>query len=167
MKRLKIKQQGFKECQLKMPPRVNPQKDAIQHVTSRTDKINKLEVKYINEVKGRGIFAKGSFCQGDFVVEYRGDRITEAESERRQKLYHPSCAGFFFFVFKWHGKTCCIDASREDGSFGRLVNDEHRHPNCRMKKVNVNGSPHLCLFALKNIQEGDEITYDYGGADCP
>lgn len=60
-----------------------------------------------------------------------------------------------------------IDASREDGSLGRFVNDEHRCPNSKMKKIDVNGVPHLCLFALHNIQEGEEITYDYGGNDCP
>lgn len=34
-----------------------------------------------------------------------------------------------------------------------------------MKKVDVNGKPHLCLFALNKIKEGEEITYDYGGED--
>ncbi|XP_016114813.1 uncharacterized protein [Sinocyclocheilus grahami] len=36
-----------------------------------------------------------------------------------------------------------------------------------MKKIDVNGKPHLCLFALKDIKGGEEITYDYGGDDCP
>lgn len=60
-----------------------------------------------------------------------------------------------------------FDGSREDESFGRLVNDEHRRPNCKMKTIDVNGEPHLCLFAVDDIQEGEEITYDYGGKDCP
>ncbi|KAI4889246.1 hypothetical protein NFI96_027659 [Prochilodus magdalenae] len=149
-----------------MPPRISPLKDAINHVVSKTDKTFKLEVKYINTVKGRGVFAKSPICKGDFVVEYRGDIINDAESQRRRRLYHPSCAAFMF-AFKWKGKTWCIDASREDGSFGRLVNDDHRRPNCRMKKIDVNGNAHLCLFALNHIEEGEEITYDYGGEDCP
>ncbi|XP_067253215.1 uncharacterized protein [Chanodichthys erythropterus] len=36
-----------------------------------------------------------------------------------------------------------------------------------MKKIDVNGKPHLCLFALNDIKEGEEITYDYGGEDYP
>lgn len=60
-----------------------------------------------------------------------------------------------------------IDASREDGSFGRIVNDDHKHPNCEMKKIDVNGKIHLCLFALNDIKEGEEITYGYGGEDYP
>ncbi|XP_067234422.1 uncharacterized protein [Chanodichthys erythropterus] len=149
-----------------MPPRISPLKDAMHHVVSKTDKTFKLDVKYINAEKGRGVFAKSSFCKGDFVVEYRGDMINDAELQRRRKRYHASCAAFMF-DFKWRGKTWCIDASREDGSFGRIVNDDHKHPNCKMKKIDVNGKPHLCLFALNDIKEGEEITYDYGGEDYP
>ncbi|XP_016142227.1 uncharacterized protein [Sinocyclocheilus grahami] len=133
----------------------------MHHVVSKTDKTFKLEVKYINAVKGRGLFAKGSICKGDFVVEYRGDIISDAELQRRRKRYHTSSAAFMF-EFKWRGKSWCIDASREDGSFGRIVNDDHRHPNCKIKKIDMNGKPHLCLFALNDIKEGEEITYDYG-----
>lgn len=60
-----------------------------------------------------------------------------------------------------------IDAAQEDGSFGRLVNDEHIHPNCRMKKVVIDGKPYLCLFALRDIIPGEEITYNYGEAHWP
>ncbi|XDV52294.1 hypothetical protein PO909_021037 [Leuciscus waleckii] len=119
-------------------------------------------MKYINPVKGRGLFAKGAFCKGDF--EYRGDMINDAELQRRRKCYHASCAAFMF-DFNWRGKTWCVDASREDGSFGWIVND-HKHPNCKMKKIDVNGKPHLCLFALDDIK-GEEIAYDYGGEDYP
>ncbi|KAL7850045.1 hypothetical protein SRHO_G00193940 [Serrasalmus rhombeus] len=36
-----------------------------------------------------------------------------------------------------------------------------------MKMTEVDGRPHLCLFAIEDIKEGDEITYDYGGGDWP
>ncbi|XP_057707363.1 uncharacterized protein LOC130926131 isoform X2 [Corythoichthys intestinalis] len=50
---------------------------------------------------------------------------------------------------------------------GRLANDANKGPNCRMKKLTIKGKPHLCLFALENIQAGDEITYDYGECQWP
>ncbi|KAL7858663.1 hypothetical protein AOLI_G00187650 [Acnodon oligacanthus] len=31
-----------------------------------------------------------------------------------------------------------------------------------MKMTEVDGRPHLCLFAIEDIKQGDEITYDYG-----
>ena len=47
------------------------------------------------------------------------------------------------------------------------MNDDHRHPNARMKRIDFAGSTHLCLFALKDIKEGEEIAYNYEGEDCP
>lgn len=58
-----------------------------------------------------------------------------------------------------------INASRKDESLGRLVNDDHLHPNCKMKKMVVKGKPHLFLFALRDICAREEITYNYGGTD--
>lgn len=36
-----------------------------------------------------------------------------------------------------------------------------------MKTIDVDGMPHLCLFAIKDIDPGKEITYNYGNADWP
>lgn len=63
--------------------------------------------------------------------------------------------------------SCSIDASNEDGSLGRLVNDDHVNPNCKMRKVVCKGEPHLCLFAVKKICSGQEITYSYGKSSYP
>uniref|UniRef100_A0A9J8AB14 SET domain-containing protein n=1 Tax=Cyprinus carpio carpio TaxID=630221 RepID=A0A9J8AB14_CYPCA len=143
-----------------------PTQDAIEHAVKALDKTAELEVQYINSFKGRGVFAKARFRKGDFVVEYRGELINSKESQRRRRTYHNRCA-VFMFDFYWREKTWCVDAAREDGSLGRLVNDDHKHPNCKMKRVITEGKPHLCLFALKDINEGEEITYDYGGTDWP
>lgn len=60
-----------------------------------------------------------------------------------------------------------IDASREDNSLGRLVNDDHVSPNSKMKTITVSGQPHLCLSAIKNIKPEEERTYNYGTSDWP
>lgn len=36
-----------------------------------------------------------------------------------------------------------------------------------MKKLTVHGKPHLCLFAIEDIQAESEITYDYGESQWP
>lgn len=59
-----------------------------------------------------------------------------------------------------------VDASVDDGSLGRLVNDDSK-PNAKVKIISIGHIPHLCLFALRDIQPGEEITYDYGGYDLP
>lgn len=60
-----------------------------------------------------------------------------------------------------------IDASLEDQSLGRLVNDQHRNPNCKMRTIAVDGMPQLCLFAIRDIMPGEEVTYNYGDSDWP
>ncbi|XP_036430967.1 histone-lysine N-methyltransferase set-1-like isoform X1 [Colossoma macropomum] len=144
--------------------RVKPLDEAVQHVTSATDKTDVLESKLVNPYKGRGVFALASLNKGDFVVEYRGELIDFLESERRRKV---SRITVFMFDFFWQNKQWCVDATREDDTLGRLVNDEHKDPNCKMKKIIVQGKPHLCLFAIRDIMPGEEITYDYGGSDWP
>lgn len=59
----------------------------------------------------------------------------------------------WFFIF------CSIDASEID-SFAKSVNDTV-HGNCKMKKLKVDGKDHLCLFATKRINTGDELRYNY------
>lgn len=66
---------------------------------------------------------------------------------------------------KWY--FCSIDAATEDGSFGRLVNDDHINSNAKIKCLNLQGKPHLCLFATRDIRSGEEITYNYGDSDWP
>lgn len=62
---------------------------------------------------------------------------------------------------------CSVDASKEDRSLGRLVNDDHISPNCEVRKIVFQGKPHLCLFAAERISQGDEITFNYGDFSYP
>ncbi|XP_027137954.1 histone-lysine N-methyltransferase set-1-like [Larimichthys crocea] len=73
----------------------------------------------------------------------------------------------FLFDFVWGNATWCIDASRDDDSLSRLVNDDDISPNCKVKKLTIQGTPHLCLFAIKNIPAETEITYNYGDSQWP
>lgn len=54
-----------------------------------------------------------------------------------------------------------IDATKETGRLGRLVNHS-RYGNLTTKTVSINNKPHLVLIAKDLIQEGVEILYDYG-----
>lgn len=62
------------------------------------------------------------------------------------------------------------DATKEEicTKLGRLVNHGNKKErNAKMKIVVVNDMPILCLFALKKIQQGDEVLYDYGQKHYP
>uniref|UniRef100_A0AAZ1X859 SET domain-containing protein n=1 Tax=Oreochromis aureus TaxID=47969 RepID=A0AAZ1X859_OREAU len=145
--------------------RIPPREDAVCHVSAGRDKLG-LDIHYINAFKGRGIFTTVPFQKGDFLLEYRGKLIPKEECERRHRVYHDSLK-VFMFEFKFDGKLWCVDASQEDGSLGRLVNDNHISPSAKMKILNINGKPHLCLFASRDISPGEEIDYNYGDSDWP
>lgn len=56
-----------------------------------------------------------------------------------------------------------FDATNEDGRMGRLVN--HARSGCanaRVELVEIDGMPHLCLFAKRSIMAGEQILFDYG-----
>ncbi|XP_039453940.1 uncharacterized protein LOC120432800 [Oreochromis aureus] len=145
--------------------RLRPEAEAAHFILSGSDKPC-LKAQWINDYKGRGVFASEPNEKGSFVVEYRGELISEHERDKRQKKYTEKQTAFLF-DFKWKNNTWCIDASREDDSLGRLVNDDHKYPNCKMKQLAVQDKPHLCLFAIDNIQAESEITYDYGESMWP
>lgn len=49
-----------------------------------------------------------------------------------------------------------------------MVNDSPRDKaNSIMKKVAINGKIYLCLFAIRDIDIGTELRYDYGVPDLP
>ncbi|XP_053181600.1 N-lysine methyltransferase KMT5A-A-like [Scomber japonicus] len=140
-----------------------PVEDAISYILSAGDK-PWFAVRFINNIKGRGVFATEPIEQGSFVLEYRGEFISAEECRSRN---YSETQSTFLYEFDWQKRQWCIDASKEDGSLGRLVNDNHKSPNCVMKKVIVNNRPHLCLFAVRNIEVGTELDYNYGDSKWP
>ncbi|XP_049430478.1 N-lysine methyltransferase KMT5A-like isoform X4 [Epinephelus fuscoguttatus] len=110
----------------------------------------------------RGVFARRPFNQGDFILKYRGDLISDMEAQRRREVYTPTQ-----HVFMFAGKSLCVDGAKEDGSLCRLVNDDHKNSNSRMRLVEVDKKSHICLCAIQPISIGEEISYDYGGNDWP
>ncbi|XP_029943204.1 uncharacterized protein LOC115385360 isoform X2 [Salarias fasciatus] len=144
--------------------RIIPQHDAEKYIQLQADKPG-LREAFVNSHKGRGVFASKPFSKGDFIVEYRGKLLSQ-DSLSVIETYSETQAAYLF-DFQWNGKMWCLDASLEDHSLGRLVNDEHKNPNCKMRTVQVDGIPHLCLFANRDIVPGEELAYDYGDSDWP
>ena len=50
-----------------------------------------------------------------------------------------------------------------ESSLGRLVNHgKGRDANCRMRALELDGTPTLCLYANRDIPTNTELVYDYG-----
>uniref|UniRef100_A0A3B3HU42 SET domain-containing protein n=1 Tax=Oryzias latipes TaxID=8090 RepID=A0A3B3HU42_ORYLA len=140
--------------------KLRAEEDALEHIKSRRDK-SFLQEKFIDSFKGKGLFTCESIEPSSFVVEYRGNIFARGEGK------HDDTVENYIFNFSWNRTNWCVDASAEDGSLGRFVNDEQKNPSCELKTVVYEGKPHLCLFALKKISPGEEITFNYGNRFYP
>ena len=55
-----------------------------------------------------------------------------------------------------------IDATEENGTFGRLLNHSRTGGNCKTKLHAINNKPYLILVTKREVQTDEELTYDYG-----
>jgi hypothetical protein len=104
---------------------------------------------------GFGLFAMEAIPKHTLIEEYLGEVITEEECHSRMAKY--STNDCFYFAALENGYV--LDASRY-GSLARYAN-HHCNPNCMLQKWIVNGAPRIVLQALKNIEIGEELTYNY------
>ncbi|CAB3402173.1 unnamed protein product [Caenorhabditis bovis] len=121
-----------------------------------------LEV-YTDEIKGRGIRAGRNFNKGEFVIEYKGEMMHYAAAKRLEEKYsQDEKIGSYMYFFSWNNKKWCVDATSESPYKGRLINHSVLKPNLKTKVVSFGGKHHLILIAKRDIEEGEELLYDYG-----
>ncbi|XP_074653171.1 N-lysine methyltransferase KMT5A-like [Tubulanus polymorphus] len=141
-----------------MPRRMTPSQVALEFIKFGKDPEEAFEKKVVNSEIGYGLFTKKAVCRGDFLVEYRG-LLRDVKEIGDDDTY----------VFEFQDKkfsSLCIDASIDDGSLGRLINDGWGgKENCKAKTVISEGRPHIAFFAIKDIPPKTELRYDYGVTD--
>lgn len=102
-------------------------------------------VKRARAGAGLGLFAAIAISKGTFVIEYTGEKITNAEADRRGGRY------LFNINSKW-----TIDG-KEHHNIARYINHSCC-PNCESRIV----GGRVKIYAIKNIKPGEELAYDYG-----
>ena len=55
-----------------------------------------------------------------------------------------------------------MDATKDNGRLGRLLNHSKTSANVVTKLMEVDGHPYLCLMAARDVGPGEELEYDYG-----
>jgi hypothetical protein len=99
-------------------------------------------------IHGLGGFAKHDLAQGTRVVEYVGQKISKAESLRR-------CEQGNWFIFSLDDQFD-LDGGFE-GNPARFLNHSCA-PNCEA----VCSDGRIWIVARRDIQAGEEITFNYG-----
>ncbi|CAL8071375.1 unnamed protein product [Orchesella dallaii] len=106
--------------------------------------------------KGWGILAKVTFKCGEFVGEYRGEVIDAEEKTWRLERKGEEDPLYILEI----DKGLYIDAEYM-GSLSRLINHSC-DPNCEIRRyASSKGRAVGGIFALRAIQQGEEITFNY------
>merc|ERR1712241_831760 len=118
------------------------------NIIGENDTILPLKIVYNLPEKNRGIVTTKNISQGDFVVEYAGELIDDKTASIRELQYtYENYKGCFMYFFHFNEKKYCIDATIENGRYGRLINHSRQNANLKTKVILYNGLPRLILIA--------------------
>jgi SET domain-containing protein len=98
---------------------------------------------------GLGLFATEPIKKHALIVEYSGPRIATADAHKRER------AGRSKYMFEISSRWTIDGAGRDN--MGRYANHA-----CRPNAESVLTRGKIYLKAIRRIQPGEEITYDYG-----
>jgi len=106
-------------------------------------------------VKGRGLVANTDILCGNFIIEYTGVAIQKSYLDSMFRRYRMERMLYIMAL----DNDVYIDA-RKKGSIARYVNHSCE-PNCAVHRWKVRGISRACIFALKDIKTGTELSFDY------
>jgi uncharacterized protein len=110
-----------------------------------------IEVRH-SPIHGYGVFALRKIRKGTTVIEYLGDRVSHEQADARYEDKDASDSHTFLFTVD--SKTV-IDAGVR-GNEARFIN-HGCDPNCQ----SVTLKKRVFIEAIRTIQPGDELSYDY------
>jgi len=110
-----------------------------------------LEVRR-SAVHGRGVFALRRIRKGTRIIEYLGERVSHQEADRRYEHKRADDNHTFLFIVD---RRIVVDAGI-GGNEARFINHSCA-PNCE----SVIERGHIYIEALRTIEPGEELNYDY------
>lgn len=108
-----------------------------------------------SRIHGFGCFAGEIIFRNEYITEYLGEVISQEEADRRGKVYDKMNLSYLFNL----NAEYCIDAARK-GCKIKFANHSNS-PNCKSKIMMTNGDHRICIYALKTLQVGEELTFNY------
>lgn len=141
----------------------NCYKDCVNRNVQRGIR-TKLQM-FSTQKKGYGLKTLEFIGKNSFVCEYAGEVLTVEEARQRTSLILPSDTNFILTIneqFSSRKEVTYIDPTNK-GNIGRYINHSCC-PNLFMVPVRVDDFiPRVALFALRDIDAGEELSYDYSG----
>lgn len=124
----------------------------------------KLSIFRTANGRGWGVKTLQNIKAGSFVVEYVGEVITDVEAEKRGK-YYDAVGRTYLFDLDYNDGDCpfTVDAGYY-GNVSHFINHSC-DPNLEVFGVWINTLdptlPRIALFSRRDIQKGEELTFDY------
>ena len=122
-------------------------------------KFNKRQYKtvlpYPTPGKGWGLKIMEPVKQGEFILEYIGEVLDNAAAEARLQ---DEASDRHFYQMELEANRI-VDAKNK-GNVSRFINHSC-DPNIEVQKWCVNGYFRLGFFALRDLEVGEELSYDY------
>ncbi|KAG6879645.1 hypothetical protein C0992_000280 [Termitomyces sp. T32_za158] len=109
------------------------------------------------QFKGFGLRAESSLRKDTFIYEYVGEVVSPASFKKRMREYAEE--GIEHFYFMMLQKDEFIDATKS-GGIGRFANHSC-NPNCYVARWTVGQHVRMGVFAKRNIQRHEELTFNY------
>lgn len=110
-------------------------------------------------IHNAGVFALRDIAKGERIIEYVGERITKAESDRRataqlekSKMKKSAGAVYIFEINKRYDLDGDVPYN-----LAKYINHS-----CEPNAKSENDRGHIWILAKRAIAKGEEITYDYG-----
>jgi uncharacterized protein len=105
-----------------------------------------------SRVHGRGVFALRRIRKGTRIIEYLGDRVSHRQADLRYEHKDISDNHTFLFIVD---RSVVIDGGA-NGNDARFINHSC-DPNCE----SLIEDRRVFIEAIRTIQPGEELTYDY------
>ncbi len=122
---------------------MKPKKPKLKPIKEK-DQREKLEVK--KSIAGLGLFATAPIKKGSFIIEYVGPLLDDEEVDKKGGKY----------LFALGKKWTIYGTNREN--IARYINHSCVRTNCEP----VQYALRIKIRATRNIQQGEELFYDYG-----
>ncbi|KAJ5678586.1 Histone-lysine N-methyltransferase [Penicillium macrosclerotiorum] len=144
---------------------INAQKQALPTSSGEGDvlrfnqlKKRKKPVRFARSaIHNWGLYAEEDISANDMIIEYVGEKVRQQVADMRERRYLKSGIGSSY-LFRIDENTV-IDATKR-GGIARFINHSCT-PNCTAKIIKVDGSKRIVIYALRNIERDEELTYDY------
>ena len=118
----------------------------------------KLYKRKDSSIHNHGLFANCSIKKGSRVIQYLGERISKEESSKRALEWEESAQK------SGEGLVYIFEIDEHWDIDGRVGKNPARYINhsCEGNCEAVNDDGEIWIYSIKEIEEGEELTYDYG-----